>query len=119
MELEELRESLNHRLHTLLGESHLGWEVHRLFEGTPSLHTPKSSPIVTAAQKLTGHDSEAVAFCTEGPYLNALGMETIILGPGDIAQAHQPDEFLALGRLTPTIQMLEKLIERFCLPPRQ
>ncbi|MCW8917417.1 MAG: acetylornithine deacetylase [Gammaproteobacteria bacterium] len=115
MELEELRETLNRRLHALLGDSRLGWEVRHLFEGTPPLHTPRSSAIVEAAERLTGHDSEAVAFCTEGPYLNALGMETIILGPGDIAQAHQPDEYLALDRLQPTIELLQGLIRRFCL----
>jgi acetylornithine deacetylase len=44
-----------------------------------------------------------------------LGMETIILGPGDIAQAHQPDEYLALDRLQPTVELLQGLIRRFCL----
>lgn len=115
MELDELRETLNRRLHTLLGGTQLGWEVHRLFEGTPSMHTPDTSAIVQAAEHLTGYDSEAVAFCTEGPYLNELGMETIILGPGDIDQAHQPDEFIALDRLQPTVALLENLIRRFCL----
>jgi acetylornithine deacetylase len=42
-------------------------------------------------------------------------METIILGPGDIAQAHQPDEYLALDRLQPTVELLQGLIRRFCL----
>jgi acetylornithine deacetylase len=115
MELEELRATLNRRLHALLGETRLGWEVRHLFEGTPALHTPKSSALVEAAERLTGHDSEAVAFCTEGPYLKQLGMETIILGPGDIAQAHQPDEYLALERLQPTVALLQGLIRRFCL----
>jgi acetylornithine deacetylase len=42
-------------------------------------------------------------------------MQTLILGPGDIDQAHQPDEFLALDRLQPTIDLLQGLIRRFCL----
>jgi acetylornithine deacetylase len=115
MELEALRETLNIRLHNLLGESELGWEVAPLFHGTPAMHTPATSSIVRVAEKLTGHDSEAVAFCTEGPYLTQLGIETLILGPGDIAQAHQPDEFLALDRLQPTVDLLSGLIRRFCL----
>jgi acetylornithine deacetylase len=115
MALEELRETLNRRLHDLLGETSFGWEVSPLFAGTPPMHTDKHSAIVQAAEAMTGHDSEAVAFCTEGPYLNALGMETIILGPGDIAQAHQPDEFLALDRLQPTVELLAGLIEQFCV----
>lgn len=115
MELEALRDTLNTRLHQLLGESELGWEVRPLFHGTPAMHTPATSAIVHVAEKLTGHDSEAVAFCTEGPYLTELGIDTLILGPGDIAQAHQPDEFLALDRLQPTVELLENLIRRFCL----
>lgn len=115
MELNELRATLNTRLDNLLGESELKWEVAPLFHGTPAMHTPRSSAIAEAAEKLTGHDSEAVAFCTEGPYLNQMGMETIILGPGDIDQAHQPDEYLSLDRLQPTIDLLRQLIRRFCL----
>jgi len=115
MELEALRDTLNGRLARLLGDSPLGWELAPLFHGTPPMHTPATSAIVQAAEALTGHDSEAVAFCTEGPYLTELGMETLILGPGDIAQAHQPDEYLALDRLNPTVELLQQLIRRFCL----
>ncbi|MCK5382605.1 MAG: M20/M25/M40 family metallo-hydrolase, partial [Gammaproteobacteria bacterium] len=57
----------------------------------------------------------AVAFGTEAPYFNQLGMETVILGPGDIDQAHQPDEYLALDRLTPTIEILEQMINTICI----
>jgi acetylornithine deacetylase len=117
MELEALRATLNGRLARLLGDSPLGWELSPLFHGTPPMHTPATSAIVQAAEALTGHDSEAVAFCTEGPYLTELGMETLILGPGDIAQAHQPDEYLALDRLNPTVELLQQLIRRFCLQP--
>ena len=42
-------------------------------------------------------------------------MQTIILGPGDIDQAHQPDEYLALERLDPMVKILRDLIQRFCL----
>ena len=114
MALEDLRETLNQRLAVLLGETGFQWELSPLFVGTPAMHTDRASAIVQAAEKMTGHDSEAVAFCTEAPYLNALGMETIILGPGDIAQAHQPDEYLALDRIQPTVDLLTGLIRKFC-----
>ena len=42
-------------------------------------------------------------------------MQTLILGPGDIEQAHQPDEYLRLDRLKPTVDLLEKMIGEFCL----
>src|SRR5690606_42025554 len=70
-------------------------------------------------EQLTGYSAGSVAFATEGPYLNQLGLQTVILGPGDIAQAHQPDEHLAMERIEPTVRVLRELIGRFCLshPP--
>jgi acetylornithine deacetylase len=117
MDLDGLRHSLDGRLSGLFTGSALHAVRHSLIDGTPPLHTPADSAIVRAAERLTGHGAEAVAFCTEGPYLNALGMESIILGPGDIAQAHQPDEYLALERIEPTVALLRDLITRFCVQP--
>lgn len=115
MDLDVLRQGLDERLAVLLPEDRLRLERRSLIDGTPALSTPAESPIVRAAEQLTGHPAEAVAFCTEGPYLNALGMQSIILGPGDIAQAHQPDEYLGVERIEPTIALLSELIRRFCL----
>ena len=115
MDLDALRHSLDERLAGLFASSDLRAERHSLIDGTPPLYTPVDSAIVRAAERLTGHPAEAVAFCTEGPYLNALGMDSIILGPGDIDQAHQPDEYLALERIEPTVALLRDLITRFCL----
>jgi acetylornithine deacetylase len=42
-------------------------------------------------------------------------METVVFGPGDIDQAHQPDEYLSADRLQPTIDTLGKVIARYCL----
>ena len=114
MDLQELRDTLHGRLAHLLEGSGVALETFPLFSGTPPMDTPAASAIVQACERLTGRHAEAVAFCTEGPYLNALGMDTVILGPGDIAQAHQPDEYLALDRLRPTVELLEALIRRFC-----
>jgi acetylornithine deacetylase len=48
-----------------------------------------------------------------------MGMETVILGPGDIAQAHQPDEYVSLERLQPMVTILKRLIHRFCVEERE
>ena len=42
--------------------------------------------------------------------MTALGMDTVILGPGDIDQAHQPDEFIGMERLQPMTDILMQLI---------
>jgi len=38
-----------------------------------------------------------------------------VMGPGSIDQAHQPDEFLELSQLEPTVRILKGLIQQFCL----
>ncbi|HSO79588.1 MAG TPA: M20/M25/M40 family metallo-hydrolase, partial [Chromatiaceae bacterium] len=73
------------------------------------------SEIVRAGEEFTGHAAEAVSFGTEAPFFDRLGMQTLVLGPGDIARAHQPDEYLALERIPPTLDLLRALIRRFCL----
>ncbi len=117
MDLDELRGEMAQRLEQVLLGSGLELEIARLFEGIPPVETPATAAIVQAAEQLTGHSAEAVAFGTEAPYLNSLGMQTLILGPGDIDQAHQPDEYLALERIDPYIELLRGLIRRFCLEP--
>lgn len=74
----------------------------------------KDCELVRALEKLTGYAAESTAFGTEAPFLQELGMQTVIYGPGDIAQAHQPDEFLALDRIQPTIDVLAALIGQYC-----
>jgi acetylornithine deacetylase len=115
MELEQLRQQLRERLQGLFRHSAIRWQLFSLSRGTPPMHTDPDSAIVRTAEHHCHHASEAVAFCTEGPYLTELGIQTIILGPGDIDQAHQPDEYLALERIEPTVALLSQLIRKFCL----
>ena len=113
--LHALREEIDAHLARALEGTGLGWSSEALIEGIEPFETPADSRLVAAAEQLTGHTAGSVAFGTEGPYLNKLGMDTIILGPGDIAQAHQPDEYLALDRIPPTLELLRALIRRFCI----
>ena len=115
MDLAELRGEIDRRIGARLQDSGLRFERVSLFEGIPAMETPAQSPIIQAAEALTGYAAGAVAFGTEGPYLNALGMQTVIMGPGSIEQAHQPDEFLALEQIEPAKRILRGLIRRFCM----
>lgn len=115
MDLAGLHDELSQRLESLVAGSGLSLELLSPFSGVPPLETPADSEIVTTAERLTGHSASAVAFGTEGPYLQRLGMDTLILGPGDIDQAHQPNEYLGLERIEPMVRLLQSLIRHFCL----
>jgi acetylornithine deacetylase len=113
--IDDLRAELAHLVEQIAQRRGLAWAVAPLFTGIPPVETPAASAIVKAAEELTGHAAEAVSFGTEAPFLNQLGMETIVLGPGDIAQAHQPDEYLEAARIPAAMELLRALIRRFCL----
>ncbi len=115
MKAAELREELRHRLARALADSDCEVELAPLMDSTPPLFTAPDSPLVAAAASLSGHDAEAAAYCTEAPFLSQLGMDTVVLGPGDIAQAHRPDEYLDTARIAPTLSFLTQVIERFCI----
>ena len=115
MSLENLRHELKNRLQKIMPEKGFKLEVLPLFSGIPSMETPAESTLVKAAEKLTGFTASSVAFGTEAPYLTEMGIETIVLGPGDIAQAHQADEYLDIERIQPTVELLKKLIDKFCI----
>jgi acetylornithine deacetylase len=114
MSLDELRAQMQQRLQKVVAGTGLTLEIEPLFEGIPAFETAAQSEIVRAAERLTGYSAGSVAFGTEGPYFRQLELETIILGPGDIDQAHQPDEYLALDRVQPTVKLLHHLIDHFC-----
>ena len=115
MALDDLKQELHQRLHRIIEPTGLALETHALFDGIPAMETPAEAAIVKAVEELTGFSAEAVAFGTEAPYLNNMGMETIIFGPGSIDQAHQPDEYLTIKDIQPYIQQLQQLIRIFCL----
>lgn len=115
MEIDELRHLLLQRTRHIATERKAELRIVPLFPGIPAFETAASAEIVRVCEKLTGHKAAGVNFGTEAPFLQQLGMDTIVLGPGDIEQAHQPDEYLSIDRIQPTIAILEGLIQKFCL----
>jgi acetylornithine deacetylase len=112
---DELLAELQPRLNAIVSDTGLELSLRPLMENVPPFASDKGSEIVAAVEKLTGVSAESAAYSTEAPFFKEAGLDAVILGPGDIAQAHQPDEFLALDRLTPMINVLEGLIRRFCV----
>ncbi|RLW68314.1 MAG: acetylornithine deacetylase [gamma proteobacterium symbiont of Stewartia floridana] len=115
MDLQLLRAELSERIESCLSDSGLEWHYKPLFDGIPAVETPAESAIVKAVERFTDTQAGAVAFGTEAPYLNSMGMETVICGPGSIDQAHQPDEYIPLEHIQPAINLIQSLIRKFCL----
>lgn len=110
-----VRAEIEQRLNVLAVQRELQIEVRPLIDDIGPFEQGAASELVQLAETLTGHSAEAVAFATEAPFLQALGMETIILGPGSIDRAHQPDEYLELDQIQPCISLLQQCIRHYCL----
>jgi len=115
MDLDNLREDVSRRLAPLADRFGVQISTQALFPGIPAFANDEQSDLVKKAEQLTGYQAETVAFGTEAPFLQRMGMDTIVMGPGFIDQAHQPDEYLAFDQIKPTVAILEKLIEQYCL----
>ena len=61
------------------------------------------------AQTLTGSRPSRVAYATEAGFFQRAGIATVVCGPGDIAQAHRPDEFVSVAQLHRCEQLLWQL----------
>lgn len=119
MDIEETRASLRRVVMETVDGTGMEVEFDCIFPGTPGMDTDRNAGIVRYAEELTGEDAGTVAFATEGPYLNAMGMQTVILGPGDIEQAHQADEYLALDRIEPMKKIIQQMVANFCIEADQ
>lgn len=115
MPLEQLRGDLQSRLRPIAEKAGCDIVFSSLFPGIDPYEEKADSAIVRAAEKLTGHTATAVAFATEAPFLQKIGMETIVMGPGAIDQAHQPNEFIEQSQIAPAIHVIEELIRKFCV----
>ncbi len=115
MEIAETRQLIRKAASNAIAGLGLKIEFADLFDGLPAMHTEDNARIVKLAEELSDNSASSVAFATEGPYLNAMGMETIIMGPGDIDVAHQANEFVPIERLQPMTEIIHKLIHRLCI----
>ncbi|WP_122420449.1 acetylornithine deacetylase [Pseudomonas viridiflava] len=118
MHPDVLRAAIRQKLQPLAEMHQVKIDYAPLFPECAPFEQVADAELVRVAERLTGHTAAAVAFGTEAPYLQRLGCETLVLGPGDIACAHQPGEYLEMSRLTPTVHLLRQLIEHYCLTPQ-
>jgi acetylornithine deacetylase len=81
----------------------------------PMLDTGPESEVVALAQELTGErDIGKVSFATEGSQFQRAGIPTVVCGPGSIAQAHKPNEYVSLDQIARCEEFLRRLGNRSC-----
>ena len=115
MDNDEIRSIIQQRLSPIAQATGTDIILSSLFEGVDAFAEDEHSALIQTCEALTGNRSESVAFATEAPFMQQLGMQTVVLGPGSINQAHQPDEFIDTRQIEPAIAIIRGLIQKFCL----
>ncbi len=81
----------------------------------PSLDTAEDAQITQIAKAIAGVDSVGkVSYNCEACLFDEAGVPTIICGPGDIDQAHKPDEFIEVAQVAKCEAFMKGLMDRVC-----
>ena len=79
---------------------------------TVGLAAAESDAIVQWAMRLTKNMNVGkVSYGTEAGLFQKMGVPTVICGPGDIAEAHRPNEFVALDQLAQCESFMDRILE--------
>jgi acetylornithine deacetylase len=94
-------------------------DAHFEFEETPpnlALDTDPDEPVVAFVKRLAGQNKHGkVGFGTEaGLFQKRVGIPTVVCGPGDIGQAHKPNEFITLDQLRKGETFMQRLADYVC-----
>jgi acetylornithine deacetylase len=87
-------------------------------ESPPMVSQPEA-PIYRAVCTEVGQRATlSAAYATDAGWLQSLGLDCVIFGPGSIEVAHKPNEFIAGAEFRRGAGLLDRLIHRFCLEKR-
>ncbi len=83
--------------------------------GIPGFAIEEDAELTQLVKALTGaNQSGAVSFGTEAGLFQDADIPTVICGPGDIGQAHKPNEFIALDQVAECEAFMRRLMDRLC-----
>ncbi|MDN5763038.1 MAG: acetylornithine deacetylase [Microlunatus sp.] len=90
----------------------------RELSAVPGLDTATDSAAAALAVELGGHASDdKVTYGTEAGQFAGIGVDTVVCGPGDIAQAHAPDEFVDLDQIEQCERFVAALVDHLSAEP--
>ena len=89
-----------------------GVQLEKFFDVSP-LRPEVDGAAEALARALTGDNATGVvSYGTEAGQFQDAGYSAVVIGPGDIAQAHQADEYLEVSEFEAGQRFMERLLER-------
>ena len=115
-EAKEFADSLLPEMHAVSADTGI---THKLSSVLPGFATDADSEIAQLCFKCADVDASTgagkVSFGTEAALFHQVGVPTIVCGPGHIAQAHQPNEWVTLDQLAWCERFMRRLADELCV----
>jgi acetylornithine deacetylase len=109
-ELAALKDELLAKMREVFADAAI--ETETIAEVVGLMPDPDSTATKLVMELTGANRAGLVPFGTEAGLFQQIGIPSVICGPGDIAQAHKPDEFLSVDQLAACLRMLAKLADR-------
>ncbi len=88
------------------------WE---LLSISPPMEASAEAPLFARLCALVGTPAEpAAAYATDGGWLQRMGLDCVLFGPGSIRVAHKPDERVPIADLVHARAVLATLVDELC-----
>ncbi|PPR72166.1 MAG: Acetylornithine deacetylase [Alphaproteobacteria bacterium MarineAlpha3_Bin2] len=107
---EYAKDTLEPKMHAVSAETGIDIEC---YNDMPGLEMDPGEDVVAFVKALAGRNDHAkVAFGTEaGLFHTRVQIPTVVCGPGDIAVAHKPNEFIPLDQIAKGEDFMRRLLE--------
>jgi len=111
-ELKRFAATLLPEMHAVDATTHIEFDP---LSATPGFEGPHAGGIAELAKTWSGtRDVGKVSFGSEAALFHNAGVATVICGPGHIAQAHQPNEWVALEQLAQCEAFMRRVVDHLC-----
>ena len=90
------------------------WLVELISESPPLLLDEASEICRTMYGLVDQSGTASVSFASDAGWLQRLGIECLLFGPGSIEVAHRPDEFIPRDEIDRGYEILKQAIDYFC-----
>ena len=111
-EVKRFAATLLPEMHSIDSGTHIEFDP---LSATPGFESHQGGDIAELGKQWSGtRDVGKVSFGSEAALFHHAGVPTIICGPGNIAQAHQPNEWVALDQLALCEQFMRRMADNVC-----
>jgi len=91
-------------------------ETHCVYDTPPLVADRTAAAAGLALQLMESNETAAVSYGTEAGLFQEAGHSVVVCGPGDIQQAHTPDEWIAIDQLEACMAFLDRVVDHCARP---